>query len=247
MPDLPLWRYALGMLCAFNVGVAKTGVPGLGILAIPLFVVAVGDARLSAGWLLPILITADIFAVWHFRKHPAAGRLFALLPWVALGMTAGAFLLIYPDRVLRPVIGGIIFVMLVLFLLRKRAVNPLPTSGVAVSGFYGTFAGFATMVANAAGPVMNLYLLTKKLTREEFVATGAWFFFFVNLTKVPVYMKHGLMSKSSLLFDAAMVPATVAGALLGRKLLTRIPQHIFEAAVIVLSFLATIVLFVPNR
>ncbi len=247
MPDFALWRYALGMLCAFNVGVAKTGVPGMGILAIPLFVVAVGNARLSAGWLLPILLFADTFAVWHFRKHPAANRLFALLPWVAVGMAAGAWLLVYDDRVLRPVIGAIILTMLVLFLLRKRAVNPLPVEGVAASGFYGIFAGFATMVANAAGPIMNLYLLTKKLTREEFVATGAWFFFLVNLSKIPVYWKHGLMSQSSLLFDLAMAPATLAGALVGKRLLTRIPQHVFEAAVIVLSVLATIVLFIPNR
>jgi hypothetical protein len=33
---------------------------------------------------------------------------------------------------------------------------------------------------------MNLYLLSQKLPKEEFVATGAWFFFFVNLSKVPI-------------------------------------------------------------
>jgi hypothetical protein len=247
MPDLALWKWLLGAWCAFNIGVAKTGVPGLGILAIPLFVFTVGDARLSAGWLLPILISADVFAVFYYRRHAAAKRLLSLLPWVAVGLAAGAYVLRYDDNVLRPLIGGIIFVMLCLYLLRKRAVNPIPTEGAFFTGFYGSFAGFATMIANAAGPVMNIYLLTRKLTREEFVATGAWFFFIVNLTKVPVYVSHHMISQTSLLFDLAMFPATIGGALFGRKLLAWMPEKAFESAVIVLTFLATIALFLPSR
>jgi uncharacterized membrane protein YfcA len=222
---------------------AKTGMPGLGILAIPLFVVTVGDARLSAGWLLPILLSADLFAVFYYRRHAAAGRLMSLLPWVALGMLGGAFVLRYEDRILRPIVASIILLMLGLFLLRKRSVNPLPTDGAGWSGFYGSFAGFATMVANAAGPIMNIYLLSKHLTREEFVATGAWFFFVVNLSKIPVYIQHDLISRTSLMFDLAMLPAAAAGALLGRRLLSSIPQKVFEASVVVLALVATIVLF----
>ncbi|MBI3683276.1 MAG: sulfite exporter TauE/SafE family protein [Acidobacteria bacterium] len=224
MPDLPLWKWLLGAFCAFNVGVAKTGMPGLGILVIPLFVLTVGDARLSAGWLLPVLMSADVFAVFYYRRHAAARRLFSLMPWVAVGMAIGAWVLRYDDRVLRPIVGIIIISMLVLYLVRKRTVNPLPADGSAYSGFYGAFAGFATMVANAAGPIMNVYLLSRRLTREEFVATGAWFFFLVNLTKVPVYVKHGMISQSSLWFDAGLLPATISGALLGRKLLEVMPQ-----------------------
>jgi uncharacterized membrane protein YfcA len=243
MPELPLWKWALGALCAFNMGVAKTGMPGLGILVIPLFVITVGDARASAGWLLPILLTGDVFAVFYYRRHAAANRLFGLVPWVAVGLVAGAYVLRYDDRLLRPLVGGIILVMLCIYLLRKRAVDPLPTEGIVYSGIYGSFAGFATMIANAAGPVMNVYLLSKKLTREEFVATGAWFFFLVNMSKVPVYLHHGMITKTSLAFDAAMLPASIGGALAGRWLLKRIPQALFERAVIVLAFVATAMLF----
>jgi hypothetical protein len=247
MPDLPLWKWLLAAFCAFNVGMAKTGMPGLGIMVIPLFVIAVGDARLSAGWLLPVLITADLFAVFYYRRHAAAGRLFSLLPWVAGGMAGGAYVLRYEDRFLRPLVGVIILSMLIVYLVRKRAVDPLPTDGVVYSAAYGSMAGFATMVANAAGPVMNVYLLSRRLSREEFVATGAWFFFVVNLTKIPVYYGHGLFSKASLAFDLALAPATMAGALAGRKLLAAIPQKVFEISVIALAFVATIALFVSGR
>ena len=246
MPELPLWRWVLAAFCAFNIGVAKTGVPGLGILAVPLFVIAVGDARLSAGWLLPLLLMADLFAVGYYRKHNAAQALFTLAPGVLGGMALGALVLRYPERILRPVVGGIILGILVLFLLRRRGVELAPASKRWTAGIFGTAAGFATMVANAAGPVMNVYLLSRQVPREEFVATGAWFFFVINLIKLPVYTVQGLIRPSSLLFDLALAPWVVAGACAGRKVLAVIPESVFVASVTVLSFLAALLLFWPR-
>lgn len=247
MPELALWKWLLAALCAFSIGVAKTGVPGLGILAIPLFVLTVGDARLSAAWLLPILITADVFAVMIYRRKAAAGALVSLLPWVLLGMTAGALILRYPDRVIRPIVGAITLAMLLVFVWRRLRPTTATPASTSYAGFFGIAAGFATMVANAAGPVMSIYLLSKKLPREEFVATGAWFFFFVNTSKIPVYAAHGLFSRESLLFDAALIPAAVCGALVGRKLLHRISESLFTGAVVALAFIATVLLFLPSE
>jgi uncharacterized membrane protein YfcA len=143
-------------------------------------------------------------------------------------------------------VGTITLSMLLLFLWRLRFATGAPPTGWWFSGFFGSAAGFATMVANAAGPIMNIYLLSRRLPREEFVATGAWFFFFVNLSKVPVYSMHGLFSQQGLLFDAVLVFPTIAGAMVGRKLISRIPEKVFLTAVIVLAFLATILLFLPS-
>jgi uncharacterized membrane protein YfcA len=112
------------------------------------------------------------------------------------------------------------------------------------SAGYGASAGFATTVANAAGPVMNLYLLARGLPKDEFVATGAWFFFVVNLVKVPIYVGHGLIDRRSLLFDLALAPAVVAGALLGRALLRRLPQAAFDRLVMALTVCAAALLLV---
>lgn len=246
MPQLDLWKWALAAFCAFSAGVAKTGVPGINILAVPLFVLAVGDARLSAGWLLPILITADMFGVWYYRKHNAKKALFTLAPWVVAGMVIGVGVLNFPERVIRPIVGAIIFSIIILFLLRRRGLNPTPTSARWSSGLYGAAAGFATMVANAAGPIMNVYLLSRNLPREEFVATGAWFFFVINLVKVPVYVAQGMITKTSLLFDAALIPAVLVGALVGRKVLRILPEKVFVASVTVLALISTILLFLPR-
>lgn len=230
----------LGLVCAFFVGVAKTGVPGLGILVVPLMVLAAGDARLSAGMLLPILCVADIFAVIYWRRHAAAGRLFSLVPWVAAGMALGAMALSLEERALRWIVGAIVLVMLFVHLRRRlRPGEPEVSHGAP----YGVTAGFATTVANAAGPVMNLYLLSKRLPKEEFIATGAWFFFVINLSKIPIYAWHGLFSRNSLTFDALMVPAVVLGAVAGRRLVHHIPQTLFEALVVILTAVSTAFLF----
>ena len=89
--------------------------------------------------------------------------------------------------------------------------TPVPPDRWWQSAGYGASAGFATTVANAAGPVMNLYLLARRLPKHEFVATGAWFFFVVNLVKLPIYAGHGLIDRRSLLFDLALAPSVVGG------------------------------------
>lgn len=235
------WQWVVGALCAFLMGVAKTGLPGVGILVVPLMVLMVGDARQAAGWLLPVLCTADLFAVHYWRKHAAAGRLFGMLPWVLIGVGLGAAALTWNERVLRPLVGVIVLAMLGIYLFRRWraagmeiAPHPLP---------YGVTAGFATTVANAAGPVMNLYLLSQRLPKEDFIATGAWFFFAVNLTKVPIYAYHGLIGRESLTFDLMMVPMVVVGAVTGRRMVDHIPQRLFDDLVVGLTVVATLLLF----
>ena len=241
MPHFEPWQWILGVLCAFNVGVAKTGVPGLGILVVPMIVLTVGDAKASAAWLLPILCMADVIAVLYWRRHANVRRLFSLAPWALAGMAAGAVALSLQERTLRPMVGGIIVLMLVAYLVRKRSRNPAAITPHPM--LYGVGAGFATTVANAAGPVMNLYLLSKQLPKEEFIATGAWFFFAVNMTKVPIYAWHGLFSRQSLTFDLLMLPAMLIGAVSGRKMIDHVSPKLFENLVIVLTAISTVLLF----
>jgi uncharacterized membrane protein YfcA len=241
MPDLAWWQWSIGAFCAFLVGVAKTGVPGLGILVVPLMVLMVGNAKNAAGWLLPVLCIADVFAVLYWRRQTAMWRLFALAPWVIAGVVLGTAALSLNERTLRPIIGAIVFLMMTVYLVRRwrNAESEVPSHAPT----YGITTGFASTVANAAGPVMSLYLLSKRLPKEEFVATGAVFFFILNLSKVPIYIWHSMISIRSLAFAGFMIPAVILGAVSGRWLIHRIPQRIFEISVIALTAISTLMLF----
>ena len=244
LPALAPWQWALGAVCAMFVGIAKTGVPGFGIAAVPLMVFAAGDARASAGWLLPLLCVADMFAIAYYRRHAHARRLFGLAPWVLLGMVGGTLALRLGEPILRRLVGAIVLVMIAAHIARKRrADRPVPTDWHH-GARYGVAAGFATTVANAAGPVMNVYLLSQRLPKEEFIAAGDWFFFLVNLTKLPVYGNLGMIKASSLTFDLVLLPAVALGALVGRAVMRRLAQGTFEKAVLVLSTAAALLLFI---
>ena len=240
MPHLAPWQWLLGIFSAFMIGVAKTGAPGVSTMVAPLMVLTVGDARLAAAWTLPVLSTADVFAVTYWRRHAEARQLFSLIPWVLAGIAGGAVALSLNELAIRRIIGGIIVGMVVVYLWRRFSPNPQVAGNPA---FYGICTGFATTVANAAAPVMNLYLLTRKLPKEKFVATGAWFFFVVNLLKSPVYAWYHLYSRASLLFDLLMVPAVLAGALAGRWLIRNMRQSVFEVLVIALTAISCLFLF----
>jgi uncharacterized membrane protein YfcA len=231
-------------LGAVLVGMAKNGVPGLGILVVPLMATAF-PARASVGILLPMLIVGDVLALIHFRRHAEWHKLWGLFPWVIAGGVLGALTLArVQDAHLKPLLGVLVLGMLVLELLRSRfqwagyASHPMFTVGTGIA------AGFATTIGNVAGPIMSMYLLGKGAPKAQFVGTAAWFFFLVNCSKVPIYLGLDMMNRQSLLFDAAMIPLIVVGALAGVKVFRIIPQKLFDGMILVLTAVAAVRLLV---
>lgn len=239
-PPLEPWQWALGAACAVFIGVAKTGTPGLASLTVPLMVFTVGDARHSAAWTAPLLIVGDIFAVWYWRRHAEARELLSLVPWVAAGMLLGGVALRMDDTLLRRLLGTIVLSMVALTALRRRHPERVAHGPASV---YGVVAGFATTIANAAGPVMTNYLLLKRLPKEKLVATGAWFFLAVNLGKLPIYAVNGLFSRASATYDMVMAPLVVIGAISGFGLLRRMSQRMFEVVTLGLAAVSALFLF----
>jgi hypothetical protein len=104
----------------------------------------------------------------------------------------------------------------------------------------GVLAGFTTLVANAAGPLMALYLLAMRLPKMEFVGTGAVFFLLLNLFKVPFMVNLGLITTDSFGVNLALAPAVWLGAWAGRKILQRINQKLFENLALGLAAVAAV-------
>jgi len=245
--DLTTTQWIIGALAALFIGVSKTGVPGIGILVVPLLGAAFGG-RLGAGVMLPLLIMGDVFAVAWYKRHAQWHALVGLLPWVVAGMAAGTATLWVTGAakgskdITDLVIGALVLIMLVVHLLRNRLGDKLtPTSPVGVAGT-GVAAGFSTTVSNAAGPVMQLYLSAHKLPKEQFMGTIAWYFFIINTSKMPIYWAMSklfpakpMMTADSLTFNAMMFPAVLIGVFVGKWLLPRISQKTFEGIVLIFT------------
>ena len=91
----------------------------------------------------------------------------------------------------------------------------------------GLVAGFGTMVGNAAGPVMTIYLISRGLRKQEFIGTSAWFFFIVNLSKLPIMSGLGMLTTDTVGFGMTVACLVPVGAILGVWLLQDHPATAF--------------------
>jgi uncharacterized membrane protein YfcA len=214
--------------------------PGAAIPAVVMMAEAFPqDTRLSVGALVPILILGDLFALAWYRRHARWDRLWRLCPYVLLGMLPGYLVLRWIDPGgLRILLGGLVLALLAVELVRQRSRwLQLPHEGW-LTGVAGVLAGFGTTVGNAAGPVMSIYLVSSRLEKQEFMGTAAWFFFLVNVSKLPFYASFGMMTPATFRFSLTVMPAVVLGAAIGLLLLRRIPQRWFNVLVLTLAALA---------
>lgn len=224
------------------IGITKTGIPGLGILVVPLMALVL-PTRQSTGILLGILILADLFAIVYHRRNAKWHHVIRLLPPAIIGIVVGYFgLKVVNDQQLKPIIGTIVLLMLGINYLRTREKgnNTAVPGSLWLAAGLGLTAGITTMMANAAGPVMIIYLLAMRLPKTEFVGTAAWFFFIINWLKVPFSANLDLMTAESVKLDLMMLPFIAAGAITGIFFLKRIPQKAFNAVVQILALAAAL-------
>ncbi len=234
-------------ISAFIVGFAKTGITGIGILAVPLFAM-VFPAEKSAGLLLPVLCFADLIAVCYYRNDVEWKQIWRLMPSVAVGLIA-ATLIYYFGRQegtwlggfiktsMKPFIGMVVLSVLLFGLWRKNH-KEIP-KGKRAAGIAGFTAGFTSMLANAAGPIMAIYLLMMKLPKKTFIGTKAWFFLIINYVKVPLMIAGAdSINKQSLLINAKLIPGVLLGSVMGVYLVNKIPEDKFRIMVQVLVFVS---------
>lgn len=242
----------VGLLAAAVVGLGKTGLPGGALVAVPLLA-TVFDGRLIAGGTLPILLAADVFAVAWYRQHARWDVLRPLAPWIALGYALGAafFVAVGTATDAIAVTVGVVVLAIVAWQVVRTWRGAGGDAGPSSAAFHGATGGFTTFVANAAGPVVNTYLLRVGLPKHELIGTSAWLYFLVNLSKIPFYVALGawtaggrFFTAESLLFGLAVVPGVFVGVAAGRAVFRRIRQEVFTVTVLVLSAAGAIRLIV---
>jgi uncharacterized membrane protein YfcA len=239
LPAFTSTQWLLAALAAFCIGFSKSGFPGAGLVTVIIMAHLFG-ARESTGALLPMLICGDILSVRVFHQHARWTLIRRMLPPTAIGIVAGYLLMRWlPGGAFRPIIGWIVLTMVLLQAARRW--RPEWYAGVPHSVTFahtmGFATGIATMLANAAGPVMGLYFLAIDTPKFALVGTSSWFFLIVNVFKVPFSAQLGLIHGMTLLFNLLLIPMIAVGIFAGQRLMRVIPQSSFEA---LLLFFATI-------
>lgn len=232
---------SLALLASFCIGMSKAGFSGISLISVFIMAELYGVVP-STGIVLPLLIFADLAVYPAFMKHASWKPVWKLLPATLVGLALGWWLLgvIPSESVARKAIGGCILGMVALQSLRIW--KPAMADRMADSRPFGTAAGVAggitTMLANAAGPVIQLYLLSRRLLKMELLGIGARFFLLVNILKLPLSSSLNLINAATLQDNLKLVPGVLVGILLGKWLIVRVPQRAFEWMVIGFSVIA---------
>lgn len=238
--ELSPYAWVLLMLAAFSVGAAKNGIVGLSLFFIP-FLAAEFGGIISSGLMLPILSMADVSAVKNYHRDARFSLLFRVLPAALIGLGLGLY---FGAKVNDLLFKRIIAVCILL----SAGIMSFQSQAKTISRFFhfpagqwllGLAGGFATMVGNSAGPIMWIYFFSLGLDKKTFVGTAAWFFFIINLVKIPLHIFFWQsINWSSFSLNLFALPAIILGAWAGKRFLQVLPEKYFKPWIIVASVLA---------
>jgi hypothetical protein len=236
----------LFFLCGVLIGMSKAGITGL-ISVIIVIAANIFGGKNSSGIVLPLLLTANTISIIHYRNDFRFSDLFRILPWALAGLALG---IVFGKAVSNETFTLIIGIALlgsvpILIMKEVRGSEKLILNNPIITAFIGIVAGFTSMVGNAAGPIMGIYLLSMQLKKNSYIVTTAWFFFIMSLIKVPIHIFiWETINLNVLLMDAIIIPSVFLGTFLGFKVIKIFPEKIYRIFIISVITFSSITLII---
>ncbi|MFW6188877.1 MAG: sulfite exporter TauE/SafE family protein [Planctomycetota bacterium] len=245
--DLSVLQWTGAGVAALLVGLSKAGFgAGAGLLAVPLMTAVLGPQAMLPVMLL-VLITGDVFSIWHYRTDHDKRNLAMLIPGLVLGVAAGWLALDWfrelphAELWMKRVIGflAVSFVGLQFYRMQREhrlglpgePYRPRAAHGVGL----GAAAGLTSTLAHAGGPLIMLFMVPQKLEKQVFVGTVIKYFFVGNSLKVIPYLREGLLDLDSGLVALSLLPAVGVGAAAGVFLHGKFSDRLFRLVIYVLA------------
>ena len=236
------------IIAAILIGINKTGIPGLGLIPV-IMLVFTFEAGISTGLQLMMLCMADLAAVAYYHKTANWKIIAKLLPAALCGIVIGSCVIHKLDSTAMMLLMGIVILILsgvsVVREIWWNDAEKIP-SHWSFAVCTGLLAGFSTQIANAAGPIMALYLLAMRLPKMEYMGTAAWYFMILNWIKLPIFAWEGRITMASVKADLAMIPFLLIGAILGIVMLNKMPKKVFDWFILILSAIASVYMIVKS-
>ncbi|MFG1350190.1 sulfite exporter TauE/SafE family protein [Xanthobacter autotrophicus] len=224
--------YLAAVPATILVGLSKGGFTGLSVLAQPILALAMSPIQ-AAAILLPVLIVQDVVSLQAYWRRWSVAELRRTLPAAVVGIVVGYLLAAsVSDQAVALGIGLLSIAEAGRHVLSKGLSKglkrPAGEAGPASAAVWSAVSGFVSMIANAGGPPMMIYLLRRpRLSPEQFAATTAAFFSVVNWVKVPFFLALGQITGANLATSAVLLPVAVIATIAGVQLVRRVPADRF--------------------
>lgn len=241
-----LFQWTILSLTALCIGMSKTGVQGMMLLVVPYMAMAFG-AKESTGVILPMLCMADIMAVAYYKRIADWKIVVKLLPTAILGFFVAIFVdKLIPTNEFQQLMGWTLALALIVMMWSEffgkenKWMNKWWYSSV-----FGLLGGFTTMIGNAAGPVLSVYLLSMRKGKMEYIGINAWFFLVVNFLKIPLQIfVWDNITWHTFTLNLVMIPVIMIGAWLGIRIVKLFPENVFRRFIQIVTILSVVMMLV---
>jgi uncharacterized membrane protein YfcA len=234
--DLLFWLIC--GLAVFLVAIAKSGFGGsMGALSAPLLLTLL-PAKTALAILLPLYLVCDVWAILIWRRFAVRRFLIIMVIAAAVGQYLGYLLFAYiDDGTLKAVIG-----LVALFTAARyfwRIVKPVFDGRAAArrrllrkrfiqrAVFWSGLSGFSSFVSLTGGIPVQVLMLPLRLHRFFLIGTLAYYFFFINLLKLPFFFDLEMLTPQTLFVSVCLLPLIPLGVVAGKWMATKLSDEWF--------------------
>jgi uncharacterized membrane protein YfcA len=220
-----VFHWTLLLVTAFVAATlaAVTGFGGAAVL-LPILVLVFGvrDA-------IPILTVAQLIGnasrVWFNRRELS----YRVVAWFALGgvpaaLLGGVLFAKAPGSLLTRLLGLFLLLTVVYRRWRKGKVRPIPLRGFAV---LGAGSSFLSALVGSVGPIMAPFFLAYGLVKGAYIGTEALATVVMHVTKLIAYEGTSVLTPHAVLMGLVLGPVMIVGSYVGKRIVDRIPEHVF--------------------
>ncbi len=241
MSSLDASGWALAILATFLLGMGKSGLKGLGAVIVTLMAIVFGG-KASTGVLIPMMITADIFAVLYYHRHTQWHFLKKLLPMMIVGVLIGVWL---GNSISELLFKRVMAVFILISVLAMIWMDRTKTFSIprhwSFSSSMGLLSGVTSMIGNLAGAFTSIYLLAVRLPKNEFIGTAAWLFFIINVFKLPFHIfSWETVTAETLRINLWLSPAIALGFVSGVRVVQYINNDLYRKFILVVTGLGAV-------
>lgn len=239
-------QMAIVVAAAVLVGMARSGMSAISLMATPLLVLIFGGKG-AVALILLLMLAGDVFAVLEYRRHTQWAEIRSILPSILVGLLTGSVVGgLINDRQFIVLVAILILISLVIIVIMNRkgaeAVIPHTPVFIITAGF---LCGFASMVGNASGPLFTVFLLAIGLNKLHYLGTTAWLFLIMNLIKLPIHVFFWRTIDTRLaLLGLLLIPAVFIGLRIGVAIIRILRERVFYYVLIAMAAISAIRLLV---
>lgn len=235
----------LALTATLLLGIGKSGIKGLGVVIVTLMALVYGG-KASTGILMPMMITADIFAVIYYHRHTQWYFLKRLMPMMIIGVLLGVW---WGNDISEELFKQVMAVFILATVLVMIWMERSKTFGIpkhwAFAGSMGLLSGVTSMIGNLAGSFASIYFLAMRLPKNEFIGTAAWLFFMINVFKLPFHiLVWKTVTPKTLQLNLMLAPMIIVGFFLGIRILKSINNDLYRKLVLLVTAIGAVIILI---